>query len=124
MQKMNRFARYWDMVGNSGRFSKTLPILLAEQPFQNFWKFSHWLFENSQQTHKISLNKLFDFVYHALTETLEITPEQAKQVLYIDYKACKMKGVPDFLRDQIPNATSRPKKKQSSRQVRQARHNA
>lgn len=122
MQKMNRFARYWDMVGNSGRFSQALPILLAEQPFENFWKFSNWLFENSQQTHKIALNRLFDFIYRAMTEILGLDSEQCKQALHQDYKACKMKGVPEFLRDQIPNAGSKPKQKRGSRQQRQVRH--
>jgi len=124
MQKMNRFARYWDMVGNSGRFTNTLPLLLSDQPFYNFWEFSHWLFDNSQQTHKISLNKLFDFTFQALTQAFKLNTDEVKQALFLDYQSCKMKGIPEFLREQIPNATSRPKKKKSNRQQRQIRHNS
>jgi radical SAM superfamily enzyme YgiQ (UPF0313 family) len=122
MQKMNRFARYWDMIGNSGRFTHTLPLLLAEQPFQNFWDLSAYLFKTSQQTHKIALKRLFDFVYQALTKVLNIDNTQAKATLLIDYQACKMKGVPNFLREQIPNTSCLPQKKSSNRQQRQLRH--
>ena len=122
VQKMNRFARYWDMIGNSGRFTHTLPLLLAEQPFQNFWDVSAFIFASSQQTHKIALKRLFDFVYQALIQVLNADSTQAQALLLKDYQACKMKGVPNFLRTQIPNATSRPKQKSSQRQQRQLRH--
>ena len=122
MQKMTRFARYWDMVGNSGRFRQTLPFLLADQAFKNFWDFSHFLYEQTQQTHKIALKRLFDYVYQALCQRKDVDTEQAKQALLADYKACKMKGIPDFLRDQIPNAQSRPKQKRGNLQRRQAQH--
>jgi radical SAM superfamily enzyme YgiQ (UPF0313 family) len=122
MQKMNRFARYWDMIGNSGRFTHTLPILLAEQPFQNFWALSQYIFEKSQQTHKIALNRLFDFVYHASVTVLAVDAEHAQLLMSADYQACKMKGIPNFLRNNIPNTQSRPQQKSSNRQQRQLRH--
>ncbi|MDG1688561.1 MAG: hypothetical protein P8J13_06470 [Gammaproteobacteria bacterium] len=40
MQIANRFARFWDMIGNSGRFANTLPIILSERPFQRFLQLS------------------------------------------------------------------------------------
>jgi len=36
IQRMVRFARYWDLVGNSGRFVNTLPLLLGSDPFKHF----------------------------------------------------------------------------------------
>ncbi len=33
MQRVNRFARFWDMVGNSGRFANTLPAIMRDKPF-------------------------------------------------------------------------------------------
>jgi radical SAM superfamily enzyme YgiQ (UPF0313 family) len=121
MQKMNRFARYWDMIGNSGRFSYTLSLLLGDQPFQNFWRFSEWLFKTTGQTHKIALNRLFDFVFRALTEELGCDKTIAKDTLQQDYKITKMKGIPEFLRDQIPNATSLPMNRRSAKKRRQSR---
>ena len=44
LQQVKRFARHWDALGNSGRFSRTLPLLLGRlrraSPFWNFWDFS------------------------------------------------------------------------------------
>lgn len=63
MQRLSRFARYWEMVGNSGRFTMTLPLLLDTAPFEQFMDFSDWLFEHTQQTHKINLDRLFRLIF-------------------------------------------------------------
>ena len=44
MQRVNRFARFWDMIGNSGRFKQTLPLILEQQPFNNFMELSDCLY--------------------------------------------------------------------------------
>ena len=36
MQLVNRFARYWDMIGNSGRFKHSLNHMITESPFEHF----------------------------------------------------------------------------------------
>ena len=36
MQRLSRFSRYWDIVANSGRFSRTLPLLLADDAVRQF----------------------------------------------------------------------------------------
>ena len=36
MQRVNRFARFWDMIANSGRFKNTLPLILADDAFARF----------------------------------------------------------------------------------------
>jgi radical SAM superfamily enzyme YgiQ (UPF0313 family) len=35
MQRIARFARYWEMVGNSGRFRRALPLMLDDAPFDS-----------------------------------------------------------------------------------------
>jgi hypothetical protein len=30
MQRMRRFARYWDLIGNSGNFLNSMPLLLGQ----------------------------------------------------------------------------------------------
>jgi hypothetical protein len=37
MQRLVRFARYWDLVANSGRFGNTLPVLLADSHSNASW---------------------------------------------------------------------------------------
>lgn len=66
--RMNRFARYWDMIANSGRFSQSLPVLLGNSPFKNFMKLSDWLFAETAQTHQIALPRLFKLL-HAYSDS-------------------------------------------------------
>lgn len=58
MQRLVRFARYWDLVANSGRFATTLPTLLADAPFVRFIAFSDWLYAKTDATHRIALDRL------------------------------------------------------------------
>lgn len=58
MQRLVRFARYWDMIANSGRFQNTLPLILGDAPFANFIALSDWLYEKADATHRIALDRL------------------------------------------------------------------
>lgn len=45
MSELRRFARYWDLVANSGNFVESLPLMWEqESPFARFARFSEWLF--------------------------------------------------------------------------------
>jgi radical SAM superfamily enzyme YgiQ (UPF0313 family) len=66
MQRVNRFARYWDMVANSGRFKNTLPLILAGSPFARFMQLSDSLYQAVGSTWKISLQRLFVLVFDSL----------------------------------------------------------
>ena len=45
MERVSRFARYWERIWNSGRFAETAPLLIAPPPsaFQAFLRLSDWL---------------------------------------------------------------------------------
>ncbi|GGB99144.1 hypothetical protein GCM10007205_05570 [Oxalicibacterium flavum] len=62
MQQLVRFARYWDLVANSGRFGNTLPVLLGASPFANFMRLSNWLYKTTDATNRIALEKLATLV--------------------------------------------------------------
>jgi radical SAM superfamily enzyme YgiQ (UPF0313 family) len=62
MQRLVRFARYWDLVANSGRFAHTLPLILADSPFSNFMELSDWLYAKTDATHRIALDRLAGLV--------------------------------------------------------------
>jgi len=62
MQRLVRFARYWDLVANSGRFANTIPVLLGEAPFDNFMAFWDWIYANTDATHRIALDRLAKLV--------------------------------------------------------------
>ncbi|MFN3786554.1 MAG: DUF4080 domain-containing protein, partial [Thiothrix sp.] len=120
MQQMNRFARYWDMIGNSGRFPQTLPLLLEEQPFARFWQLSEWLYsQGGQQTHQIALPRLFVLV-HGAGLALNIDREQLESALAADYAQTGQKGQIPFLNNgkRNPTTPNPGKKSGNQRQLR------
>src|SRR5690606_31066532 len=51
MQRMRRFARFWDMIINSGNFVRTTPLIWKNaSPFWSFMALSDWLYEKAGQT--------------------------------------------------------------------------
>lgn len=96
MQRVNRFARFWDMIGNSGRFANTLPLILADQPFERFLLLSDSLYGLAGSTWKIALKRLFELIYTVLTTEFELSPEQVKEALSVDYERAKIKGLPSY----------------------------
>lgn len=72
LQRLGRFARFWDLVGNSGRFLHSLPLLIGERPFARFLSVSDWLYAEVGQTHAIALERLAGLVEIALQETLGV----------------------------------------------------
>jgi hypothetical protein len=62
MQRLVRFARYWDLVANSGRFAQTIDAMLADSPFENFMAFSDWIYSRTDATHRIALDRLASLV--------------------------------------------------------------
>ncbi|MCW8907114.1 MAG: B12-binding domain-containing radical SAM protein [Sedimenticola sp.] len=121
LQRLTRFARYWEMIANSGRFPHTLPLLLGEAPFERFLRFSDWLFRRTGQVHRIALKRLFDLVYEGLCDTLAISGEASREALAADYSRCGMKGLPACLRGQDTHREN-PARPADSRSARQRRH--
>ena len=70
MQRMRRFARYWDIVANSGNFSGTLALLWRDgaSPFAEFLRFSDWLHATLRRTHQIALQSVAQGLFDFLTE--------------------------------------------------------
>ena len=84
MQRLVRFARYWDLVANSGRFANTLHCLLGDAPFDNFMAFSDWLYARTDATHRIALDRLAGLVSQWLqSRGMDLT--QANLLLGSDY---------------------------------------
>ncbi|MGB0494859.1 MAG: DUF4080 domain-containing protein [Kangiellaceae bacterium] len=119
MQRVNRFARYWDMIGNSGRFSKSIPFILNDKPFDNFLKLTDWIFNKTEQTHKINLKRLYELVAQACEL---LYPESYSELILNmeeDYRRSKLKGA--FNRLELSKTSTigkRTKNKHSSRQQR------
>ena len=118
MQRLSRFSRYWDIIINNGRFKHSKALLLGDTPFENFLLLSDWLFKETDQTHKFSLDRLFKLVYTAMTEVLKLDRQKTELVLLEDFKASGMKGLAKFL----PENQNTKKAKTQSHANRQKRH--
>ncbi|HEX8615202.1 MAG TPA: DUF4080 domain-containing protein [Telluria sp.] len=84
MQRLVRFARYWDLVANSGRFANTLAHVLGEAPFANFMAFSDWIYAKTDATHRIALDRLAKLVTQWL-ETRGMARTDAEALVGSDY---------------------------------------
>ncbi len=119
MQRVNRFARFWDMIGNSGRFTNTLPLILSEQPFKNFMQLSDELFLLAGSTWKIALKRLFELLYEILTTQFNLSIEVVKEHLALDFERAKLKGIPGYEQTTVAKKAS----KQGVANKRQLMHN-
>jgi hypothetical protein len=84
MQRLVRFARYWDLVANSGRFAHTVKTLLGESPFASFMAFSDWMYTRTDATHRIALDRLAKLVQEWL-QLRGMSEASAKALLASDY---------------------------------------
>jgi hypothetical protein len=92
MQLVNRFARYWDMIGNSGRFKHTLTHLLTDKPFDDFMAITNWLFNATGQTHKINLKRLYELMSQSVEALFPEKHQDALPKIEMDYTASQLKG--------------------------------
>ena len=118
MQRIARFSRYWDIIANSGRFKNTLAAMLGDNPFTNFMKLSDWLFNETGQTHRLALDRLFKLIYRAMTGLLEIDSQTVESLLIKDFERSGIKGYPVYLK----NRTDKSSQKQTRANVRQQQH--
>lgn len=124
VQSVNRFARYWDLIGNSGRFSNTLGLIMADRPYERFSELSQALYAKTGQTHKISLLRLFDLVFDILEMDLGVNASVALDAIKADFSASGLKSTPKCLLKQLSGKESskHPKNTKNTRNARQARH--
>ena len=118
MQRIVRFARYWEMIGNSGRFRRGLKLLLGSAPYARFMQFSDWLYATTGKTHEMALERVFEHVYLFLTRELGVAPEVAGTTLIEDYEASGARGRLSFM--PVHHVQRAPIT--ASRTLRQVRH--
>jgi hypothetical protein len=133
MQRLSRFARYWDLVANSSRFVHTLPMLLntrdgsaTASTFYSFLAFADWLYATTGKTHQIALERLFEFVHQWLTGPCACEAAQVEALLEQDYAATGAKGKLSWMKKglSIQGAENAPTTKRTATPPRQARHAA
>ena len=120
MQRLRRFARYWDLVGNSGNFVNTAKLIA--KPFDGFWRFSEFVYQRVGRTHSLALQHLAEHLFEFLTAQGQAAALVA-EALWADYRRCGRSDRPEFLRPYVTSApVSRKSALASAAARRQARH--
>jgi radical SAM superfamily enzyme YgiQ (UPF0313 family) len=124
MQRLRRFAKYWDLVGNSGNFVGTTPLIWRnESPFANFLRLSDWIYTRIGRTDSIALARLAELLFQFLADELKLDAPYVAETLANDWLSGGRRDVPEFLREFLPvEHMIRPRTNKTSLPKRQARH--
>ncbi len=115
LQRVGRFARFWDIIGNQGRFKHSLPLIMGKQPFDRFMAFSDALFAQESSTWKISLRRQFVLLYQIVPGLLSVDQQDFFAALQKDFDRSGEKGQ---LYGLLQPASKTKKNQQNARQAR------
>ena len=140
-----RMARYWDLVANSGRFRRSLALLLGtggrasvataavaepsssqgHSPFAVFSDFSVWLWAQGGQTSGITPEDLVDHLFDYLHGVVGLDAAVCREALLVDYQHSGARARPRSLRDVWPAGdASKPVATRRMLAARQQQHRA
>ena len=131
MERFTRFARYWDMVANSGRFKQTLPVLLGggrgdeegqASPFHAFLGFADWLWRTTGKTSGLSPEALVDALFDYLGTEVGLPAPGVQQALLADYVASGARASPRSLKGLLPRQAAPQASAAKTLAQRQERH--
>jgi radical SAM superfamily enzyme YgiQ (UPF0313 family) len=103
LQKVTRFAKFWDLYANSGNFSSTIKLIReslgSASLFWMFWDFTDFLSRRHAKLHSIALLNLVESAWIYLRGRLGDVPEESwREALIQDYAGRIKRDVPRFLR--------------------------
>lgn len=126
MQRVQRFARYWNLVVNNGHFINTAPLIWSrraacdtvpqaaglpgesavpqaaglpgESAFADFMAFSDWLYAKTDTTGNLHMVRLAKLLMEFLTTERGLDENQVAETLWIDYQRGNRPDVPGFLK--------------------------
>lgn len=119
MQKMKRFARFWDLVYNSGNFFHTTDYLFKPDVYEGFFAFSEWIYTQSESTWQISLMRLSEYIFTYLTEVKGFAKKEIAESILEDIIKVEGRKIPGFLRehlDHIPDLRTKTLSQHNKRQ--------
>jgi radical SAM superfamily enzyme YgiQ (UPF0313 family) len=123
MARLARFARFWDLVANSGNFIESAPRVWRDRSaFAGFLALSDWLYARTGRTWGIPLSELAESVFRYLVDVLGQDPQEAAEAIWRDYQRGGRPDRPAFLSPYVEAPSRRVLFAQPSRARRQARH--
>lgn len=109
IQKLRRFARYWDLIGNSGNFVKTAPLIWnGSSPFHAFMRWSEWLHAKTGRTDSIALSRLMELLFEFLITGVGRESSLVAEKMWADYKRGGRHDKPNFLKNHLPAGVLTP----------------
>ncbi|MDX1953365.1 MAG: DUF4080 domain-containing protein [Verrucomicrobiota bacterium] len=125
MQRLRRFARYWDLIFNSGNFTSSAPLLWKNSgsPFYGFLRWTDWLYQTLGRNHSIALNSIAELLFRFLTTEQQLHPPLVARAIWNDFQKTGRSDKPEFLRSLIPESdTAVPSRIKKTALKRQSRH--
>lgn len=122
LARLRRFARFWDLFGNSGNFVESLPSLWdgGASPFEGLLRFSDGLHIQGVKGHGIALPRQYELIWRWLTGDLARSPAAVGPMLARDYRRPGRLDLPPWL---VPWAGEEaPRRPANPLPRRQARH--
>lgn len=89
LQQIRRFARYWDIIVNNGRFPKTSKLIWQEQPsvFAAFMEWSEWIYKQTHATAGFTPARLAQLLEQFLTEQRGLNVKTVRHAIDADLAA-------------------------------------
>ncbi len=108
IQIMKRFSRFWDLFYNSGNFKSSLYLLWDEesekpQVFKNFYAFGLWIYEQTDSTWKISLQRQGELLFDYLSEVKRVEIQTIADKMLHDMMKLKGRAIPAYLKPYAAN---------------------
>ncbi len=151
VQRLRRFAKYWDLVNNSGNFLETTPLIwnappapcprtgeqqgvlaktgsagatpAASSPFISFLLWSDWLYAQIGRMDSIALARLAELLFKFLAKERHFDERLVAETLWRDWRRGGRNEQPEFLRAWLAGAETRPaSRRKASLLKRQSRH--
>lgn len=124
LQRVRLFARFWDLIGNSGNFRDTLALLTANihSPFLELLTMAEWIHRLEGRRHGIALVRLAELIFQFMTSVRSHLPQSVAEALWDDYTRSGRRDRPAFLRPFRLRVPDTPSDSPLTGPARQLRH--
>ena len=121
VQHFGRAARYWDLLGNSGRFQRSVALLPGQKDtavatdtaramrpsaFMALWAIADWLWSRSQSTHGLTPEVLVQHMHDYLVDERGMHGALVTQALLEDYRDSGARARPPVLQALLTQRTA------------------
>ena len=99
IQIMKRFSRFWDLTYNSSNFTSSVSLIWGNKSvFNNFYAFCLWMYEQTNSTYKISLQRLGELLFKYLTDVKDLDEVFVAKYMLEDMMRLKGRAIPHYLK--------------------------